>query len=301
MSKIKLEQIDDSIKGVPNGLLLLDSAGKVESARMPQAVSTHLADNAIHVTSGQKTNWDNNITNLTNHINNLVPHVSASDRTKWDGAQLAKLTESDGKAKETTTRPQAVGTFVHKGSDKTWYPAGDDAHVIVNHRLIYGPFSTIFIYQEFRYLAGDTYYTFYNDDNETWSPWTRMATQYDVSTLAAATTQLRNDLTQRTIHTISALTGGATISGTGYAYKEGTRVYIELICTLPNAMAAGTTIFTLPTGLRPSKLTYMPLQANNGQLVQFAIASSGAVSVNSTITSNTSISVYGSFALEPLR
>lgn len=301
MSKIKLEQIDDSIKGVPNGLLLLDSAGKVESARMPQTVSTHLADNAIHVTSGQKTNWDSNITNLTNHINNPTPHVSASDRTKWDGAQLAKLTESSGLAKETTTRPQSVGTFVHKGSDKAWYPAGDDAHVIVNHRLAYGPISTIFVYQEFRYLAGDTYYTFYNDDNQTWSPWTRMATQYDVNTLSLATTQLRNDLTQRTIHSFTALLGGVSVSGTGYAYKEGGRVYLEAIISIPNGTAAGTTILNLPAALIPAKLTYMPLQANNGQLVQFAISGSGALSINTTITSTTSLSLYGSYSLNPLR
>ena len=33
MSKIKHDQLGDSIKGVPNGLLLLDSAGNVGSAR----------------------------------------------------------------------------------------------------------------------------------------------------------------------------------------------------------------------------------------------------------------------------
>lgn len=38
MSKIKLEQIDDSIKEVPNGLLLLDGGGKVPSGHMTQTV-----------------------------------------------------------------------------------------------------------------------------------------------------------------------------------------------------------------------------------------------------------------------
>ena len=302
MSKIKLDQIDQSLRGAPGGFLLLDESGRIASNRLPTNVGTHLSDTDVHVTPTQKLAWNNNITNLVNHIADTVAHISTTERTRWNNAQRTKLTQDNGLAQVVTDRPVASGFFVFKGSSKAWFPGVDDVHVIHYQLVVYGPTSKRYTLQIFQYLTGSRYFAFYDDDAQSWSAWTRIADSYDVDNLQNGINQLWNATFQRQVYTIPSLGGGATLSGTSNtAYSEGNRVYIEMICTLPSGMTAGTALFTLPAGLRPSKLTYMSVQGNNNQMIQIAISTGGVVSVNTAISSATAVTVYNSFSLNPVR
>ena len=97
--------------------------------------------------------------------------------------------------------------------------------------------------------------------------------------------------------------GGASGFGTGNSYgiKDDGRVYFEAIVTLPNGLTAGTTIATLVVAARPSKQTYMPIGANNGQTLQFVINTNGTFVLNTTTTSSTNVTIYGSYSLTPNR
>ena len=44
----------------------------------------HINTGALHVTSDDKTKWNNNVTNTNNHINNSNIHVTAEDKNKWN-------------------------------------------------------------------------------------------------------------------------------------------------------------------------------------------------------------------------
>lgn len=46
----------------------------------------HVDNNGLHVTSADKTNWNDNITDLNTHVNNNDIHVTASDKTDWNDA-----------------------------------------------------------------------------------------------------------------------------------------------------------------------------------------------------------------------
>lgn len=202
----------------------------------------------------------------------------------------------------TTTRPRATGLYTYRGNNTSWLPAGNGPNIIENKQFAFGGISTLYTLQTIEYLAGGRYWAYYNDDTQTWSGWTRIVDEVDIQTTHDMINSIYAEFTTRTIQNVTALTSGASVTGSGNAvYREGKRVYFELICSLPNGMAAGSVIMTLHSALRPTKLTYMPIQANNNQFIQFAINASGQVIVNTSITSSTAVSVFGSFALSPER
>lgn len=234
------------------------------------------------------------------NVEAALKQLSDTDKTFQ---RFKMVQDSNGHALESTTsRPLGTGFYVYKGASTSWMPAGNGRHVITNKRYTFGSISTPYVHQTIEYESGGRYWAIYNDDTGVWNGWTRIADEHDILSTQNMINGIYSELTTRTIQNITALTGGATLSGSGNAaYREGKRVYVELICVLPSGMAAGTSIHTFSTALRPSKLTYMPIQANNNQLVQMAINTSGQLIVNTSITSNTSVTVYGSFAIQPER
>ena len=112
-----------------------------------------------------------------------------------------------------------------------------------------------------------------------------------------------NILTDKITWYAITFSGGATGFGSGNSYgvKDDGRVYFEAIVTLPNGLAAGTTIATLVTAARPSKLTYMPIGANNGQTLQFVLNTNGTLVLNTTVSGATNVTMYGSYSLTPNR
>lgn len=304
--ELQLEAINTDQKGVANGVATLGANGKVPSSQLPTLASTAtditITDAGNYFTTK---NVEFAIQNYGAHRQNTSIHLSTQDRTDLTNAQKAKLVQdSNGLAFNVTTtvRPLSAGFYVYKGTSTDWMPAGAGNHVITNKRYTFGGISTIFVHQTIEYQAGSRYWAVYNDDTQAWSGWTRIVDEVDTNNILSIVNSNYNDLAGRTTQIINALTGGATVTGTGNAvYKEGRRVFFELICSLPSGMTAGTVIHTLSTALRPSKLTYMPIQASNNQFVQFAINASGQVIVNTAITSATAVSIYNSFAISPER
>ncbi|MBS1968663.1 MAG: hypothetical protein JSU04_00055 [Bdellovibrionales bacterium] len=96
--------------------------------------------------------------------------------------------------------------------------------------------------------------------------------------------------------------GGATASGDARYAVQGDKVRIEAVIALPSGMSAGTTIATLATPARPSGLTYIaPIISNTNDRVQFAITSTGALQVLTSVSANMSVTVYDEFLLNPIR
>lgn len=45
---------------------------------------SHKSDKNVHITSNERTIWNNNVSNSNAHIDNKVVHVTSSERTKWN-------------------------------------------------------------------------------------------------------------------------------------------------------------------------------------------------------------------------
>lgn len=110
--KIPLSQ-----RGAANGVPTLDGTTKIPTSQLPLVPTANLTDNSVTdaklATDNKvgslatlKTSAKTNVvaalnevdTELSNHIADAIRHITSNERSKWDGAQLTKLTTDAGVA-----------------------------------------------------------------------------------------------------------------------------------------------------------------------------------------------------------
>lgn len=61
-------------------------------------LDTHISDNIKHITSDERTNWDNTTTTLATHTGDSTIHITSDERTNWNGKiSSAQYSKTDKK------------------------------------------------------------------------------------------------------------------------------------------------------------------------------------------------------------
>ncbi|MBD8026412.1 hypothetical protein H9636_07040 [Ureibacillus sp. Re31] len=118
LQELQLNTILKEQKGAANGVATLDALKKIPLAQFPKITSNEITDKTVtnlkladdikvgslaNLTTTQKANVvaaiNEILSGLTSHTGNTGVHINSTERTRWNGAQLTKLTQDAGHAK----------------------------------------------------------------------------------------------------------------------------------------------------------------------------------------------------------